>query len=108
MHSADQVPERTYGVIAGALAAARDDALWQRVRYVRGAGGAVLGPFESWLLLRGMRTLHLRVERACATAAHIAGRFEGDARLAQVLYPGLPSHPGHAVARRQMLNGFGG
>jgi cystathionine gamma-synthase len=108
MHSATKYLNGHTDVIAGALATARDDASWQRMRYVRGAGGAVLGPFEAWLLLRGMRTLHLRVERACATAAAIAAHFEGDPRLAQVLYPGLPSHPGHAVARRQMRGGFGG
>jgi len=108
MHSATKYLNGHTDVIAGALATARDDALWQRMRYVRGAGGAVLGPFESWLLLRGMRTLHLRIERACATAAAIALRFEGDARLAQVLYPGLASHPGHAIAQRQMQGGFGG
>jgi cystathionine gamma-synthase len=108
MHSATKYLNGHTDVIAGALAAARDDALWQRMRYVRGAGGGVLGPFEAWLLLRGMRTLHLRVARACASAAALAGRFEGDARLSHVLYPGLPSHPGHAVAQRQMQGGFGG
>jgi cystathionine gamma-synthase len=95
-------------VIAGALATAADDAFWQRVRYVRGGGGAVLGPFEAWLLLRGMRTLHLRVAAACANAMAIAERFEGHPALAQVLYPGLRSHPGHAIAARQMAGGFGG
>jgi cystathionine gamma-synthase len=68
----------------------------------------VLGPFEAWLLLRGMRTLHLRVAAASASALAIARRFERDSRLAQVLYPGLASHPNHAVAARQMKGGFGG
>ena len=95
-------------VIAGALAAARDDALWQRMRYVRGAGGAILGPFEAYLLTRGMRTLHLRIARACENALAVARHFEKDRRLSHVLYPGLESHPGHAVARRQMRGGFGG
>ena len=58
MHSATKYLNGHSDVIAGALATARDDALWQRIRYVRGGGGAVLGPFEAWLLLRGMRTLH--------------------------------------------------
>ena len=107
MHSATKYLNGHTDVIAGALAAARDDALWQRMRYVRGAGGAVLGPFEAWLLLRGMRTLHLRVARACASAAEIAQRFERDPRLTHVLYPGLATHPGHAVAKRQMTGGFG-
>ena len=108
MHSATKYLNGHSDVIAGALATARDDELWQRIRYVRGGGGAVLGPFEAWLLLRGMRTLHLRVAAACANAQAIAERFDGDARIAQVLYPGLRMHPGHAVAARQMHGGFGG
>ncbi len=108
MHSATKYLNGHSDVIAGALATARDDEHWQRIRYVRGGGGAVLGPFEAWLLLRGMRTLHLRVAAACANAQAIAERFDGDARMAQVLYPGLRTHPGHAVAARQMQGGFGG
>ena len=108
MHSATKYLNGHSDVIAGALAAAQDDALWQRMGYVRGAGGSVPGPFEAWLVLRGMRTLHLRVERACANAQAIAERFEGHAKLSHVLYPGLASHPGHAVAARQMHGGFGG
>jgi cystathionine gamma-synthase len=95
-------------VIAGALATATDDALWQRIRYVRGSGGGVLGPFEAWLVLRGMRTLHLRVAAASSNAMAIAQRFHGHPKVSHVLYPGLPSHPTHAVAARQMQGGFGG
>ena len=108
MHSATKYLNGHSDVIAGALATAADDELWQRIRYVRGGGGAVLGPFEAWLLLRGMRTLHLRVAAACRSALAIAHRFEGDARLSHVLYPGLDSHPNHAVAARQMKGGYGG
>jgi cystathionine gamma-synthase len=108
MHSATKYLNGHSDVIAGALAAAHDDALWQRIRYVRGGGGAVLGPFEAWLLLRGMRTLHLRVGAACASAQAIAERFDGHPKLAHVLYPGLPTHPGHGVATKQMQGGFGG
>jgi cystathionine gamma-synthase len=108
MHSATKYLNGHSDVIAGALATATDDELWQRIRYVRGAGGGVLGPFEAWLLLRGMRTLHLRVARACESAARIAQRFENHPRLAHVLYPGLASHPGHVVAKKQMRGGFGG
>ena len=108
MHSATKYLNGHSDVIAGALATAADDEIWQRIRYVRGGGGAVLGPFEAWLLLRGMRTLHLRVAAACANALAIARRFEGHPRLAHVIYPGLASHPGHAVAARQMKGGFGG
>jgi cystathionine gamma-synthase len=108
MHSATKYLNGHSDVIAGALATAKDDALWQRIRYVRGSGGAVPGPFEAWLLLRGMRTLPLRVAAASANAMAIAQRLEGHSALAHVLYPGLPSHPGHQVARRQMRGGFGG
>ncbi|HTS20446.1 MAG TPA: PLP-dependent transferase [Casimicrobiaceae bacterium] len=107
MHSATKYLNGHSDVIAGALATAVDDALWQRIRYVRGAGGAVLGPLEAWLLLRGMRTLHLRVGAACASAQAIAERFHGHPKLSHVLYPGLAAHPGHAVAARQMHGGFG-
>jgi cystathionine gamma-synthase len=108
MHSATKYLNGHSDVIAGALATARDDALWQRIRYVRGGGGAVLGPFEAWLLLRGMRTVALRVATASANALAIARCFHGHAKLSHVLYPGLPSHPNHAVAATQMRGGFGG
>ena len=108
MHSATKYLNGHSDVIAGVLATARDDALWQSIRYIRGGGGGILGPFESWLLLRGMRTLHLRVAAACANAMAIAQRFHGHAKLSHVLYPGLASNPGHAVAARQMSGGFGG
>jgi cystathionine gamma-synthase len=107
MHSATKYLNGHSDVVAGALAAARDDALWQRIRQVRASGGAVPGPFEAWLLARGMRTLHLRVEAACANAMAIAQRLQGHARLSHVLYPGLERHPGHAIAARQMRGGFG-
>ena len=85
MHSATKYLNGHADVIAGALATARDDERWQALRYVRGGGGAILGPFESWLLLRGMRTLHLRVAAACANAQAIALRFHGHARLSVAL-----------------------
>jgi cystathionine gamma-synthase len=108
MHSATKYLNGHSDVVAGALATAADDDLWQRIRYLRGSGGAVLGPFEAWLLLRGMRTLHLRVAAACDNALAIARRFEGHRALSHVLYPGLPAHPGHAIAARQMAGRYGG
>lgn len=108
MHSATKYLNGHSDVLAGALAAKCDDALWQRIRDVRIGGGAVLGPFEAWLLLRGMRTLHLRVNAACANARAIAERLQSHPKLAHVLYPGLPTHPGHATAAKQMKAGFGG
>src|SRR5258708_6965121 len=108
MHSATKYLNGHSDVIAGVLATAADDERWQKIRYVRGAGGAVLGPFEAWLLLRGMRTLHLRVARACENAMAIAKHFELHPAFSHVLYPGLALHPGHAVASRQMSGGYGG
>jgi len=108
MHSATKYLNGHSDVVAGVLATASDDERWQRMRYVRGSGGPVLGPFEAWLLLRGMRTLHLRVRAACANAQAIAERFDRHPKLSHVLYPGLKTHPGHEVAARQMRGGFGG
>jgi len=108
MHSATKYLNGHSDVIAGALATAINDELWERIRYVRSSGGAVLGPFESWLLLRGMRTLHVRVAACCASAQAIAHRLERHPKLSHVLYPGLRAHPGHEVAARQMRGGYGG
>jgi cystathionine gamma-synthase len=108
MHSATKYLNGHSDVVAGALVAASADAFWDRIGQIRASGGAVLGPLEAWLLLRGMRTLFLRVERACRTAELVAHHFSGRAKVHEVLYPGLPSHPGHAIARAQMNGGFGG
>ena len=94
-------------VTAGVLATRRADDRWEDVKLARTLMGGVLGPFESWLLLRGMRTLHVRYERQAANAMAVARHFERHPKLDAVLYPGLASHPGHAVAKRQMTNGFG-
>jgi cystathionine gamma-synthase len=107
MHSATKYLNGHSDVIGGVLATKADDEMWQRIRYVRGGGGAVLGPFEAWLLLRGMRTLHIRVATACANAMAIAQRFEPHPKFSHILYPGLRSHPGHVVASKQMSGGFG-
>jgi cystathionine gamma-synthase len=95
-------------VLAGAVLTARPDPFWERIRSWRRNSGALLGPFEAWLLQRGMRTLFLRVRRASESALTIAGHFEGHPALAAVLYPGLPAHPGHEIASSQMSGGFGG
>ena len=108
LHSATKYLNGHSDVVAGALITREDSALWQRVRSMRNLGGAVLGPFEAWLLLRGMRTLHLRVRAACANALQLASALEQHPAVSQVLYPGLPSHPGHAIAAAQMSGGFGG
>jgi cystathionine gamma-synthase len=108
MHSATKYLNGHSDVVAGALAAARADAFWEGIRRNRTMLGQILGPLEAFLLIRGMRTLPLRVEAACASAMELAERLTGHAAVAQVLYPGLPGHPGHELARRQMSGGFGG
>ncbi len=108
MHSATKFLNGHSDVLAGVLVAPRDDEWWQRIHSLRHQNGSMLGPFEAWLLLRGMRTLYLRVQRSCESALAIARHFDGDPRLSEVLYPGLPGHTGHAVAAAQMTGGFGG
>ena len=108
VHSATKYLNGHCDVVAGAVVTARQDDLWERICQVRLQGGAIVGSFEAWLLQRGMRTLFLRVRKACESALAIARHFEGHPALKAVLYPGLPSHPGHEVAERQMDGGFGG
>jgi Fe-S cluster biogenesis protein NfuA len=108
VHSASKYLNGHSDVLAGAVVCARQDAFWQRIRAWRRDAGAVLGPFEAWLLLRGMRTLFPRVQRCSEAALTIARHFEGHPDIAQVLYPGLPTHPHHAIAARQMTGAFGG
>ena len=108
VHSATKYLNGHSDVLAGAVLSARNDPFWQRIRSWRRTAGAVPGPVEAWLLVRGMRTLFLRVRRASDSALAVARRFEAHPALRAVLYPGLPSHPGHAIAARQMTGGFGG
>jgi cystathionine gamma-synthase len=107
VHSATKYLNGHSDVLAGAVVTAQMDPFWERLRSWRRNAGAVLGPFEAWLLQRGMRTLFLRVQRASATALMVARHFHGHPELKAVLYPGLESHPGHAIAARQMTGGFG-
>jgi cystathionine gamma-synthase len=108
MHSATKYLNGHSDVIAGTLTTAREDVFWASLCAARSGGGAILGSFDAYLLLRGMRTLFPRVERACRSAQHIAEALSQNPRVEDVLYPGLPGHPGHAVATRQMIGGFGG
>jgi len=108
MHSATKYLNGHSDVIAGALATNAADEFWTRIRRTRSILGQILGPLEAYLLIRGMRTLDLRVRTACTTAMDLATRFMNHPNIAEVLYPGLPSHAGHAVALRQMKGGFGG
>ncbi|MEO3433233.1 PLP-dependent aspartate aminotransferase family protein [Inquilinus sp. CAU 1745] len=108
IHSATKYLNGHSDVLAGAVVAAREDALWERIGKCRFLAGGILGPFEAWLLLRGMRTLYVRVRHASDSAMRIARHFEGHKAVAQVCYPGLPEFPGHDIAARQMTGGFGG
>lgn len=94
-------------VLGGALVFAREDDLCERVSSLSDEGGAVLDPFGSWLVMRGMRSLGPRLRQQSATAMHIATWLEAHDSVEAVHYPGLPSHPGHAIATRQMAL-FGG
>jgi len=93
-------------VVGGALAL-RDDALYERLRFLQNAAGGVPGPFDSWLVLRGLKTLAVRMRAHEANALAVARFLEGHPAVERVIYPGLPSHPQHELARRQMC-GFGG
>ena len=108
LHSATKYLNGHGDVLAGAVLSARRDPFWERVRSWRRNAGAMPGPFDAWLLQRGMRTLFLRVRRASQTALDIATSFREHPALTAVLYPGLPDHPGHRIAARQMRGGFGG
>jgi len=108
MHSGTKYLNGHSDLAAGTLTVGRDDDYWQRLKLIRAQHGAMLGSFEAWLLLRGMRTLYLRVRHACASAQTLAERFSKHPRISAVLYPGLPGFPGHEVAARQMAGGFGG
>ena len=108
MHSATKYLNGHSDVVAGALAAVRDTPLWERIRKMRGQFGSALSPFDSFLLMRGMRTLDVRVRAQARTAALLANKLVGHPAVAEVLYPGLKTHVGHDVALRQMVGGFGG
>jgi len=94
-------------VQGGALVLKQKDALYDKLYHTRMVLGAVGSPFNSWLVLRGLRTLPLRMERHSANAMEVARALEGHKRIERVFYPGLESHPGHGVAKRQMKS-FGG
>lgn len=107
MHSASKYLNGHSDVIAGALATAREDDVWSRIQTVRAQHGAILGPFEAWLLLRGLRTLDTRVRTQTESAALLSSWLGKHPAVAQVLYPGRHDHPGHAIAARQMSGGYG-
>jgi len=93
--------------VIGGFVAVNDDAMDEQLAFLQKSLGAIPGPFDAWLVLRGVKTLAVRMDRHCANAVAIASFLERHPRVERALYPGLPSHPGHAVAAHQMKN-FGG
>jgi cystathionine gamma-synthase len=108
MHAATKYLNGHSDLLAGVLVTRVDDDYWRRIKGVRAYVGGTLGSFESWLLVRGLRTLYLRVRAASQSAQRIAEHFARHPQVREVLYPGLPQCQGHEIARRQMQGGFGG
>jgi cystathionine beta-lyase/cystathionine gamma-synthase len=94
-------------MVGGSVIVGENAELRERMAYLQNAVGAISGPFDSFLALRGLKTLALRMERQCASAQRIAEWLARHRKVRRVYYPGLPSHPQHALARRQM-RAFGG
>jgi cystathionine gamma-synthase len=93
--------------VIGGFAATSDGDVAERLRFLQKSLGAVPGPFDAWLVLRGAKTLAVRMQRHCENARAVAEFLQAHPRVTEVLYPGLPGHPGHEVAARQMSD-FGG
>jgi cystathionine gamma-lyase len=106
VHSATKYLNGHSDVIGGVIVT-RDAELGDRLAFLQNAVGGVAGPFDSFLALRGLKTLHLRMERHCSNAQHLAELLERHPAVERVIYPGLTSHPCHALAKRQM-SAFGG
>jgi cystathionine gamma-lyase len=108
VHSTTKYLNGHSDALGGAAIVRQGSDLTERVAYLQNAIGGVPGPFDSFLTLRGIKTLALRMERHCSNALAIAQFLEKHPQVERVYYPGLPSHPQHALARRQMVGGFGG
>ncbi|MEX2174997.1 MAG: PLP-dependent aspartate aminotransferase family protein [Pirellulaceae bacterium] len=106
MHSATKYIGGHSDLLGGVLVV-RDKALFDKLYFLQNATGGVMGPFESFLASRGLKTLELRVREQSRTALRLAQWLAEDARVSRVLYPGLSTHPGHEIARRQMDSAFG-
>lgn len=107
VHSATKYIGGHSDVIGGVVAVGENAELSDRLRFIQNATGGILGPFDSFLALRGVKTLDVRMERHCQGAMKIAAWLEGHSKIEKVYYPGLKSHPQHSLARKQM-SGFGG
>jgi cystathionine gamma-lyase len=107
MHSATKYLNGHSDMLGG-IAVTANPELAERIAFLHNATGAVSGPFDSFLALRGLKTLPLRMRQTSENAMEIATWLEKHPKVARVLYPGLPSHPQHALAKKQMHNGFSG
>ena len=107
-HSATKYMGGHSDFTAGVLSARKDMPFWDEIRNVRSFQGTILPAFEAWLLIRSLRTMHIRYAQSSRNAMAFAKHFDTHPDIQSVLYPGLPTHPGHDVATRQMVNGFGG
>jgi len=107
MHSATKYLNGHSDVLGGAIIV-RDAALAEQLKFLQNGLGSMSGAFDSFMLLRGIKTLAVRMERHCANGLRIAQHLEAHPAIRSVRYPGLASHPQHALARRQMQGGFGG
>ena len=108
MHSATKYLNGHSDVVAGVAVVGDNAEIAEKLKFLQNAVGAVLGPFDSFLALRGVKTLALRMQRACDSALAIAKWLSTRKDVERVIYPGLPSHPQHELAKQQMLGGFGG
>ncbi len=108
MHSTTKYISGHSDIVGGALVVGQNAELAETVGFLQNAVGAVASPFDSFLALRGVKTLALRMQRHCENGLKIARWLENRADIIQVIYPGLPSHPQHDLARQQMTGGFGG
>jgi len=107
MHSATKYLNGHSDIVGGMVVVGDDAGLAERMTYLQNAVGGIQGPFDSFLALRGLKTLHLRMKAHCENAGELAGWLEKHPAIDKVIYPGLASHPQHALAKRQM-DGFGG
>jgi cystathionine gamma-lyase len=108
VHSATKYLNGHSDCVGGVAVVGSNTSLQERLAYLQNAVGAISGPFDSFLILRGIKTLALRMERHCANALAIAQFLEKHPKVERVYYPGLESHPQHALAKRQMTGGYGG
>ncbi len=108
VHSATKYLNGHSDCVGGVAVVGDNASLQERLAYLQNAVGAISGPFDSFLILRGIKTLALRMERHCANALAIARFLEKHPKVERVYYPGLESHPQHALAKRQMTGGYGG